>query len=195
MDCSGQNLTTACLSARLRNRATTARDCEKIAVAYHDEADESVCATRKVERSNVAERSNLKVSTMPTPLIEGRNIGPVTAREFERLGIYTVEQLRELGWKEACLLWVERFPSRINLNAFRSVAGAVYGVDYNQIPPDEDAEAERTAVELRRAAQALKRAASYGTNPEPIGPANSASALWNPTRRFTQPGRSAEAPR
>lgn len=99
---------------------------------------------------------NLKVSTMPTPLIEGRNIGPVTAREFERLGIYTVEQLRELGWKEACLLWVERFPSRINLNAFRSVAGAVYGVDYNQIPPDEDADVRRTIIELRRAAGTRK---------------------------------------
>lgn len=93
------------------------------------------------------------VSVTRTPLIQGKNIGPVTAKEFERLGIYTVEQLRELGWKEACLLWVERFPSRINLNAFRSVIGAVYGLDYNQIPPDEDAEAQRTVMELRRASR------------------------------------------
>jgi hypothetical protein len=93
---------------------------------------------------------------MPTPLIEGRNIGPVMAQEFKRLGIHTVEQFWELGWKEACLLWVERFPSRINLNAFRSVVGAVYGVEYNRIPPDEDADVRRTVDELRRVAGTRK---------------------------------------
>jgi hypothetical protein len=86
-------------------------------------------------------------------LINGKNIGPVTAREFARLGIHTVEELRELGWKEACLLWVERFPARINLNAFRSVIGAIYGADWNRIPPDEDADAQRTVKELRAAAR------------------------------------------
>ena len=93
-------------------------------------------------------------NTMGTPLIKGRNIGPVTAREFERLGISTVEQLKELGWKEACLLWAERYPSRINLNAFRSIVGAVYDRDYNDIPPDEDADARRAVKELRRLASA-----------------------------------------
>ena len=97
------------------------------------------------------------VSVPRTPLIQGKNIGPVTAKEFERLGIYSVEQLQELGWREAFLLWAERFPSRINLNAFRSVIGAVYGLDYNQIPPEEVEEAVRTVQELRRATRAKNR--------------------------------------
>ena len=86
---------------------------------------------------------------MPTPLIEGKNIGPVTAHEFASLGIFTLEQLMDLGWREACLLWVERYPERINLNAFRSVIGAVYNVSYNQIPPQDDAEAVLLVRHLR----------------------------------------------
>jgi hypothetical protein len=100
------------------------------------------------------------MSMMRTPLIQCRNISPVTAREFGRLGVYTVEQLKELGWKEACLLRAECFLSRINLNVFRSVIGAVYGVDY-QIPPDEDADTQRKVIELRNPGvpRALRRSA------------------------------------
>ena len=87
---------------------------------------------------------------MKTPLIQARNLGPVSVREFARLRIHTLEQLQELGWEEACLLWAGRFPSRINLNAFRSVIGAVYGVDWNRIPPDDDARARRLIDRLRR---------------------------------------------
>ena len=89
---------------------------------------------------------------MGTPLIKGRNIGPVVARELERLGISTVEQLKELGWKEVCLLWAESYPARINLNAFRAIIGAVYDLNHNCIPPEEDADARRTVKELRRLA-------------------------------------------
>jgi hypothetical protein len=99
---------------------------------------------------------------MNTPIVKARNLGPVCAREFARLGIYTLEHLRDLGWKEACLMWAERFPSRINLNAFRSVIGAVYDVDWNRIPPEEDADARRTLDQLRR----QKRAAEA----EPVQP-------------------------
>ena len=88
---------------------------------------------------------------MPTSLIEARNIGPVTAREFASLGVFTLEQLMDLGWREACLLWVERYPERINLNAFRSVIGAIHNVDYNQIPPQDDVEAVQLVPSLRGA--------------------------------------------
>lgn len=84
-----------------------------------------------------------------TPLTKARNLGPASAGEFAVLGVRTLEHLRELGWREACLMWVERFPSRINLNAFRSVVGAVYGVGWNEIPPEEDAAVRRLLKELR----------------------------------------------
>ena len=86
---------------------------------------------------------------MPTPLIKARNLGPASAREFGKLGIHTLEHLRELGWKEACLLWAEKFPARVNLNAFRSVIGAVYDVDWNRIPPREEEAARRILHQLR----------------------------------------------
>lgn len=84
-----------------------------------------------------------------TPLTKARNLGPASAREFAALGVRTLEHLRELGWREACLLWVERFPARINLNAFRSVVGAIYDVPWNRIPPDEEAAVQRLLRELR----------------------------------------------
>jgi hypothetical protein len=117
-------------------------------------------ASAQVRQSKVtpagAQRFKSIVGVTRTPLIRGKNIGPVTAGEFERLGIHTLEHLRDVGWREACLLWVERFPSRINLNAFRSVIGAVYGLEYNHIPPDEDAAARRMVENLRRTARAAK---------------------------------------
>lgn len=82
-------------------------------------------------------------------MMEARNLGPVSVRELGRCGIHTLAQLREMGWKEACLLWVEYYPARINLNAFRSVIGAIYGVNWNRIPPAEDAEARRLVEDLR----------------------------------------------
>jgi hypothetical protein len=87
---------------------------------------------------------------LTTPLTRAKNLGPVSARELGRLGIHTLEHLRELGWQEAALLWVDRFPSRVNLNAFRSLIGAIYGVDWNRIPPEEEARARRLVDRLRR---------------------------------------------
>lgn len=85
-----------------------------------------------------------------TPLRRARNLGPVSARELAGLGIQSLEQLREIGWREACLMWAERCPRRINLNAFRSVIGAVYGVSWNEIPVLEDLEARSLIASLRR---------------------------------------------
>ncbi len=87
---------------------------------------------------------------MTTPLEQARNVGPVWSREFAALGLHTLEHLCEHGWEEACLLWVERYPDRINLNAFTSVIGAIQGVAWNEINPADRQRAKLLIVELRR---------------------------------------------
>ncbi len=87
---------------------------------------------------------------MTTPLDQARNLGPVSSREFAALGVHTLERLCELGWEEACLLWVERYPARINLNAFTSVIGAIQGVAWNEINPADRQRAKVLIAELRR---------------------------------------------
>ena len=79
-----------------------------------------------------------------------KNLGPVCARELGQLGIHTLEHMRDLGWQEVCLKWVERFPSRVNLNAFRCVIGAICDVRWSEIPQEADAEAQRMVRQLRR---------------------------------------------
>jgi hypothetical protein len=90
---------------------------------------------------------------MATPLSKAKNLGPVCVRELAQVDVHTLERLRELGWEEACLMWIERFPARINLNAFRGVIGAIHDVHWNAVPPEEDRVAQRMVKELRRAAK------------------------------------------
>lgn len=87
---------------------------------------------------------------MRTPIEKARNLGPVSARELASLGIRTLEQLQELGWREACLLWAERYPARINLNAFVSVVGAIREQAWNEIDPASREEARRLVLKLRK---------------------------------------------
>lgn len=90
---------------------------------------------------------------MKTPLEQGRNLGPVASREFATFGVHTLEHLCELGWEEACLLWVERYPARINLNAFTSVIGAIKDLAWNEIDPADRQRAKVLIAELRRRAR------------------------------------------
>ena len=80
------------------------------------------------------------------PLENARNIGPVSAAELDFIGIRTVAQMRDYGWEEVCVRWAEAFPSRIHVNAFLAVIGAIEDVDWRRVDP-----------ELRRQAVALAR--------------------------------------
>ncbi|MFO0584329.1 MAG: TfoX/Sxy family DNA transformation protein [Anaeromyxobacter sp.] len=60
-------------------------------------------------------------------------LGPTCAPELASIGLETVEDLRELGWEEACIRWVEAFPLRLNVNAFYGVIAAVEGVDWREL--------------------------------------------------------------
>lgn len=54
-----------------------------------------------------------------------RNLGPITLRDLQTLGLRSQEDLATLGWQEVCSLWLEEFPERANLNAFAAVIGAI----------------------------------------------------------------------
>ncbi|MBM3727868.1 MAG: hypothetical protein FJW40_20895 [Acidobacteria bacterium] len=81
----------------------------------------------------------------------GLNLGPVCTAELAAIGITAVEQIRELGWREVCLRWVEAYPSRINLNAFTGVIGAEHGVHWQRVDPALKQEARRLIQRLRAA--------------------------------------------
>lgn len=70
-----------------------------------------------------------------------RNLGPITLRELETLGVRSHEDLASLGWQEVCVLWAEAIPGRANLNAFGAVIGA--------IDPLKKEEARRLAKNLK----------------------------------------------
>jgi len=85
-----------------------------------------------------------------TSIEKARNLGPVSAAEFRTLGIFSLEQIREMGWQEAFALWVEAYPERLNLNAAAALIGAVEDVDWRKIPPNEKAAARRLLASLPR---------------------------------------------
>lgn len=93
-------------------------------------------------------------------------LGPVTSAELASIGIRTVEEMRDLGWEEVCIRWVEAFPLRLNLNAFHGVQAAIEGIDWRDL--DEDA--KRRARQLRdRMARALGGPARHLTRTRSSG--------------------------
>jgi hypothetical protein len=62
-------------------------------------------------------------------------LGPTCGPELASIGIETVEDLRELGWEEACVRWAEAFPLRLNANAFAGIVAAIEDVDWRDLDP------------------------------------------------------------
>lgn len=69
----------------------------------------------------------------------------MTSGELASIGIRTVEEMRDLGWEEVCIRWVEAFPLRLNLNAFHGVLAAIEAIDWR----DLDDGSKRRARQLR----------------------------------------------
>lgn len=80
---------------------------------------------------------------MNTPISKARNLGPVSEVELESVGITSLEQMVEMGWENVCLRYVEMYPSRLNLNAFTSIIGAIYDQDWRKIDPDLKIQAKK----------------------------------------------------
>jgi hypothetical protein len=78
-------------------------------------------------------------------------MGPITAAELVSIGIDTVEKVREMGWPEAFLLWIEAYPERLNVNAAVGLAAAEEGVSWKSLSPSEQERARTVVTNLRRA--------------------------------------------
>lgn len=85
----------------------------------------------------------------PTPLASVVNFGPATLPEFEAIGITTVDQMERLGAEEVCRRYAERFPERLNVNAFVGVVATLEGVPWTRVSPGGRALARRIADDLR----------------------------------------------
>ena len=80
--------------------------------------------------------------------IEG--FGPVCSPELRAVGIRSVEDIRALGWEEAYLRWVARFPTRVNVNAAVGMIAAELGVPWLKVGADEKEQARRVVARLRK---------------------------------------------
>jgi len=87
---------------------------------------------------------------MTTPIEQARNLGPVTGAELRTIGIDTLEQLQSIGWEDAYLRLLERYPDRLHLMMCYALIGAVHEVDFRRIPAGEKALAKALNRELRR---------------------------------------------
>ena len=83
---------------------------------------------------------------MPTPIEEGRSLGPKSGAVLREVGITTVEELRELGWEEALIRVAEHDPRWINAN----MAYAADDIDWRTVTPVQKAAAKRVCERLRR---------------------------------------------
>lgn len=77
-----------------------------------------------------------------TPLSMAKNLGSLTERELNSIGITDLEQMIELGWEEVCFMYSQAYPKRINLNAFAAIIGAIYSQDWRSIDPQMKARAK-----------------------------------------------------
>lgn len=97
-------------------------------------------------------------------LIEGVvNIGPALARDLRRAGIATVDQLERLGDREAWRLMRESGSKLDCAHARLAIAGAVAGVRWHDLPPEQkkkiatEAKLERGSARVGRASRSRPR--------------------------------------
>ena len=84
------------------------------------------------------------------PLSKLVNFGPVTLREFKKMGLTTFGHLEDLGWEAVCRNWVEHFPERLNVNAFVGVIATLEGIPWTQASASDRAKARGLVDLLRR---------------------------------------------
>ena len=75
--------------------------------------------------------------------------GPACTPELQAVGIDSIERIRELGWEEAYLRWVERFPNRINVNAAVAMFAAEQNMSWLLVSREEKERARRLVQRLR----------------------------------------------
>ena len=82
-----------------------------------------------------------------TKISEARNLGPKSESELNQMGINSLEQMIELGWKKVCLEYIYFYPDKINLNMITAIIGAIYNQDWRNVDP----ELKKEALEMIKA--------------------------------------------
>lgn len=72
-----------------------------------------------------------------TKIKNAKNLGSVSTRELESIGIKTLEDLIQRGWQEVLLMLIAESPKNKNLNFARALIGAQYNCDWRAIPEEE----------------------------------------------------------
>ena len=70
--------------------------------------------------------------TIPVRTLQ--NIGPMTARWLESIGIHSEDDLAKLGAVEAYKRLKAAYPDRVTLNALYAMHGALLGIPWNLLP-------------------------------------------------------------
>lgn len=83
------------------------------------------------------------------PIEKARNLGPTTAAEIKSLGFCFLDEIETIGWESFCVRWIERFPERLNLNAFTAVIGALEDCDWRELDSELKDEARQLIREIK----------------------------------------------
>lgn len=91
---------------------------------------------------------------MPRPRATTTNIagfGPVCTPELRAVGIHSADDIRHLGWEEAYLRWIARFPARLNVLAAYGMLAADRDVSWLKLSAADKATAQSFVRRLRSA--------------------------------------------
>jgi DNA transformation protein and related proteins len=67
-------------------------------------------------------------------MTELKNIGTKTLDWLNQVGVYTLEDVEELGVLEVYRRLKHAFPDKVTLNALWGLQGAVLGISHTQLP-------------------------------------------------------------
>ena len=87
--------------------------------------------------------------TSAVPLTQVLNFGPVTRVELESVGIMTLDQIEDLGFEETARRWVEKYPERLNVNAFIGIVATLDGVSWTRVNSAQKAKARALVNKMR----------------------------------------------
>ena len=71
-----------------------------------------------------------------TPVSQCRNLGQISERELNSIGIDSLEEIKAQGWEQVCEKYIFFYPERLNLNMITSIIRAVYDQDWRKLNPN-----------------------------------------------------------
>jgi DNA transformation protein len=77
-----------------------------------------------------------------------KNIGPKTAEWLADAGIYTLEQIEDLGAVETYRRLKAAHPDKVTLNALYGLHAALLGIHWTMVTPDMKADLQRQLEKL-----------------------------------------------